>query len=269
MADGPQPASASSEPSRRARGGRAATRRRAARQWRAWAPTLDALSCRAASVRGHGEARPVAARRRRLLRERPRGRRRGAARDRSAVCSTSAAAPARPAPGLRAAGAGRLTGVELVPDRRRDRPRALRRGRRRRDRGGAGRACRARSTRSSASTSSSASSTRAWCCAALRAPLGAWRSAEGVGAERPPRVAALRPRPSAARSATATWGHRDHTHLRWFTRRDIVALVSETGWDVTGVSHPPLGRSRGLDRLTRGRGTEFLVGQWYVAARAR
>jgi 2-polyprenyl-3-methyl-5-hydroxy-6-metoxy-1,4-benzoquinol methylase len=66
-----------------------------------------------------------------------------------------------------------------------------------------------------------------------------------------------------------TWGHRDHTHLRWFTRRDIAALVADAGWRVTGFSHPPLGRSRGLDRLTRGRSTEFLVGQWYVAARAR
>jgi 2-polyprenyl-3-methyl-5-hydroxy-6-metoxy-1,4-benzoquinol methylase len=65
------------------------------------------------------------------------------------------------------------------------------------------------------------------------------------------------------------WGHRDRTHLRWFTRRDIAALVADAGWRVTGFSHPPLGRSRGLDRLTRGRSTEFLVGQWYVAARAR
>lgn len=64
------------------------------------------------------------------------------------------------------------------------------------------------------------------------------------------------------------WGHRDHTHLRWFTRRDIVELVGATGWRVTGVSHPPLGRSRRLDRATRGRSTEFLVGQWYVAATA-
>jgi 2-polyprenyl-3-methyl-5-hydroxy-6-metoxy-1,4-benzoquinol methylase len=62
------------------------------------------------------------------------------------------------------------------------------------------------------------------------------------------------------------WGHRDRTHLRWFTRRDIAELVGATGWSVTGISHPPLGRSRQLDRLTRGRSTEFLVGQWYVAA---
>jgi 2-polyprenyl-3-methyl-5-hydroxy-6-metoxy-1,4-benzoquinol methylase len=65
-----------------------------------------------------------------------------------------------------------------------------------------------------------------------------------------------------------TWGHRDHTHLRWFTRRDIVELVGDSGWRVTGVSHPPLQRSRWLDRATRGRSTEFLVGQWYVAATA-
>jgi 2-polyprenyl-3-methyl-5-hydroxy-6-metoxy-1,4-benzoquinol methylase len=63
------------------------------------------------------------------------------------------------------------------------------------------------------------------------------------------------------------WGHRDSTHLRWFTRRDIVALLEATGWRVERVSHPELSKSRGLDRLTRGRSTEFLVGQWYVGAR--
>jgi 2-polyprenyl-3-methyl-5-hydroxy-6-metoxy-1,4-benzoquinol methylase len=63
------------------------------------------------------------------------------------------------------------------------------------------------------------------------------------------------------------WGHRDSTHLRWFTRRDIVAALGAAGWEVTGVSHPALRRSRLLDRVTRGRSTEFLVGQWYVAAR--
>jgi 2-polyprenyl-3-methyl-5-hydroxy-6-metoxy-1,4-benzoquinol methylase len=63
------------------------------------------------------------------------------------------------------------------------------------------------------------------------------------------------------------WGHRDSTHLRWFTRRDIVELLESTGWKVERVSHPALGKSRGLARLTRGRSTEFLVGQWYVGAR--
>jgi len=65
----------------------------------------------------------------------------------------------------------------------------------------------------------------------------------------------------------ADWGHRDRTHLRWFTRRDIVALIEGAGWAVTRTGHPPLGRSRVLARLTGDRSSEFLVGQWYVAAR--
>ncbi len=61
-------------------------------------------------------------------------------------------------------------------------------------------------------------------------------------------------------------GHRDATHLRWFTRRDIVALVGEGGWEVQDVGHSQLHRSRPLHTLTRGRSTEFLAGQWYVLA---
>ena len=38
------------------------------------------------------------------------------------------------------------------------------------------------------------------------------------------------------------WGHRDNTHLRWFTRRDIVAAVGDAGWIVEGTSHPALRR---------------------------
>ena len=60
------------------------------------------------------------------------------------------------------------------------------------------------------------------------------------------------------------WGHRDTTHLRWFTRRDIVEAMERNGWAVQHVSHPELQKSRQLDRLTGGRSTEFLVGQWYV-----
>lgn len=63
-------------------------------------------------------------------------------------------------------------------------------------------------------------------------------------------------------------GHRDNTHLRWFTRADIAAAVAAAGWQVERISHPPLARTRQLDRLTRGRSTEFTVGQWYVLARA-
>lgn len=62
-------------------------------------------------------------------------------------------------------------------------------------------------------------------------------------------------------------GHRDSTHLRWFTRHDIVAAVERAGWTVERVGHPPLTRTRALDRVTRGRSTEFTVGQWYVLAR--
>jgi 2-polyprenyl-3-methyl-5-hydroxy-6-metoxy-1,4-benzoquinol methylase len=65
----------------------------------------------------------------------------------------------------------------------------------------------------------------------------------------------------------AEHGHRDSTHLRWFTRRDVVAALEAAGWHVERVSHPAHGRTRGLDRLTRGRSTEFTVGQWYVLAR--
>jgi 2-polyprenyl-3-methyl-5-hydroxy-6-metoxy-1,4-benzoquinol methylase len=60
------------------------------------------------------------------------------------------------------------------------------------------------------------------------------------------------------------WGHRDKTHLRWFTRRDIVEAMERCGWTVARVSHPELGKSRGLDRITGGRSSEFLVAQWYV-----
>jgi 2-polyprenyl-3-methyl-5-hydroxy-6-metoxy-1,4-benzoquinol methylase len=63
------------------------------------------------------------------------------------------------------------------------------------------------------------------------------------------------------------WGHRDSTHLRWFTRRDIEATITTAGWRCVATSHPALRRSAGLDRLTHGFSTEFLVGQWYVLAR--
>jgi 2-polyprenyl-3-methyl-5-hydroxy-6-metoxy-1,4-benzoquinol methylase len=63
-----------------------------------------------------------------------------------------------------------------------------------------------------------------------------------------------------------TAGHRDATHIRWFTRRDIVALLGESGWRVETVGHSQLHRSRLLHRLTRGGSTEFLAGQWYVLA---
>lgn len=64
------------------------------------------------------------------------------------------------------------------------------------------------------------------------------------------------------------WGHRDRTHLRWFTRRDLIELVGGAGWEVTRTSVPPLGRSAALHRITRGWSSGFLVAQIYLTARA-
>ena len=63
------------------------------------------------------------------------------------------------------------------------------------------------------------------------------------------------------------WGHRDSTHLRWFTPRDIAELVRESGWVPMETSWPPLNRSALLHRLSRGRSSEFLVAQVYLSAR--
>ncbi len=65
------------------------------------------------------------------------------------------------------------------------------------------------------------------------------------------------------------WGHRDITHLRWFTRRDIEALLKLEGWAVEATTPAILGRNRILDRLTFGRIREFIALQWHVLARAR
>ena len=68
----------------------------------------------------------------------------------------------------------------------------------------------------------------------------------------------------------AEWGHRDSTHLRWFTRSDLVALLESSGWSVERVTHGPLRAvSRLAERLSRGLSAEFLVVQWAALARAR
>jgi len=62
-------------------------------------------------------------------------------------------------------------------------------------------------------------------------------------------------------------GHRDKTHLRWFTRRDLVELLEETGWPVVAVRHGELRAvSRLAGRLTRGLSVELLVYQWAALA---
>jgi 2-polyprenyl-3-methyl-5-hydroxy-6-metoxy-1,4-benzoquinol methylase len=56
--------------------------------------------------------------------------------------------------------------------------------------------------------------------------------------------------------------HRDVTHLRWFTRRDLVALLESTGWAVDEVDFGALRpASRLAARLTRSRSPEFLAYQ--------
>jgi SAM-dependent methyltransferase len=65
------------------------------------------------------------------------------------------------------------------------------------------------------------------------------------------------------------FGHRDSTHLRWFTRRDIVAAVGRAGWTVEAWRPNTFrGRDRPVDRLSRGRLREFIALQWHVLARA-
>src|SRR5581483_3279441 len=64
-------------------------------------------------------------------------------------------------------------------------------------------------------------------------------------------------------------GHRDRTHLRWLTKRDLVEMVEEAGWHVECVTHAPSSAAgRLFERLTRGRSAEFLVYQWSALARA-
>lgn len=64
------------------------------------------------------------------------------------------------------------------------------------------------------------------------------------------------------------WGHRDRTHLRWLTRRDLVELLESSGWRVERTSHAPLTPvGRLAERLTGGRSAEFLVYQWSALAR--
>ena len=63
----------------------------------------------------------------------------------------------------------------------------------------------------------------------------------------------------------------DATHLRFFTRRDMDALLRQGGWVPRRWSAPPFERlgtiRRGLQRLTSNRSDEWLAGQLYVVAR--
>jgi 2-polyprenyl-3-methyl-5-hydroxy-6-metoxy-1,4-benzoquinol methylase len=62
-------------------------------------------------------------------------------------------------------------------------------------------------------------------------------------------------------------GHRDDTHLRWFTPSDIERAIVEAGFEIRERRHPEISAwRRGLARITGGRSTEFLVVQWQVLA---
>jgi 2-polyprenyl-3-methyl-5-hydroxy-6-metoxy-1,4-benzoquinol methylase len=64
------------------------------------------------------------------------------------------------------------------------------------------------------------------------------------------------------------WGHRDATHLRWFAPRDIVELMSSSGYTVELSNSQVFGRSAVLDRVTFGLLRQFMALQWHVLARA-
>jgi 2-polyprenyl-3-methyl-5-hydroxy-6-metoxy-1,4-benzoquinol methylase len=63
-------------------------------------------------------------------------------------------------------------------------------------------------------------------------------------------------------------GLRDVTHVRFFTRRDVVRMLNDTGYRVTSVVASPIEsrKMRLAIALTRGRAEEFLAYQWYVRA---
>ena len=57
-------------------------------------------------------------------------------------------------------------------------------------------------------------------------------------------------------------GHRDVTHLRWFTSDDLEAALRGAGFQVISRGHPPVRpAARLLEWLTRGLSSELLVYQ--------
>lgn len=63
------------------------------------------------------------------------------------------------------------------------------------------------------------------------------------------------------------FGHRDTTHLRWFTRADIIESIGRTGWSVQSWAPNAFrGRDAPVDRLSRGHLREFIALQWNVLA---
>lgn len=66
-----------------------------------------------------------------------------------------------------------------------------------------------------------------------------------------------------------TFGHRDVTHIRWFTRRDIVTLLEDCGWTVLDVATHRFPRGRAtITALSGGTARDYFAVQWYVLCRA-
>jgi 2-polyprenyl-3-methyl-5-hydroxy-6-metoxy-1,4-benzoquinol methylase len=63
-------------------------------------------------------------------------------------------------------------------------------------------------------------------------------------------------------------GIMDVTHLRFFTRRDAIALVEQAGLQVASVDHPPAETKKRRVAYALGM-AEFLTIQWFVLARTR
>lgn len=64
-------------------------------------------------------------------------------------------------------------------------------------------------------------------------------------------------------------GHRDWTHLRWFTRKDAVAAFDEAGFTVTRTSTPAPRPWRKYTLMTTRPALELTTWQWYFLAQAR
>ena len=86
-----------------------------------------------------------------------------------------------------------------------------------------------RSTRSAATTCSSTSPIREPVLRALRDARRARAARLHISIPNARHFAWSSTSCCAGRSATREWGHRDSTHLRWYTRRDLVALVGADG----------------------------------------
>ena len=62
----------------------------------------------------------------------------------------------------------------------------------------------------------------------------------------------------------------DQTHLRWFTRANIAAMLTDGGWEPERWAGPVRSfGARVLSKLTARRAQEWIAYQWYVTARPR